>query len=148
MKRVYFYDEKTGQLTDSEQVSDTLIITAGITDVPVPKGLVNPKFNVENQSWSGTVLEDWLKEQQTNYRALLKEHPELIPDDEKQRELLMQQSQQITVLQAMVMQQDQDNVKLQKANAKQASQIKQLQQMFMVADQQQAIEKSKEVTAQ
>ena len=60
----------------------------------------------------------------------------------------MQQSQQITLLQTMVMQQDQDNVKLQKANAEQVSQIKQLQQMFMVADQQQAIEKSKEVTAQ
>lgn len=55
-------------------------------------------------------------------------------------------NQQITVLQTMLMQQDQDNVKLQKANAEQASQIKQLQQMFMVADQQQAIEKSKEVT--
>lgn len=63
-------------------------------------------------------------------------------------QLLMQQSQQITLLQTMVMQQDQDNVKLQKANAEQVSQIKQLQQMFMVADQQQAIEKSKEVTAQ
>lgn len=62
--------------------------------------------------------------------------------------LLMQQSQQITLLQTMAMQQDQDNVKLQKANAEQVSQIKQLQQMFMVADQQQAIEKSKEVTAQ
>ena len=56
--------------------------------------------------------------------------------------------QQITVLQTMLMQQDQDNAKLQKANAEQASQIKQLQQMFMVADQQQAIEKSKEATAQ
>lgn len=63
-------------------------------------------------------------------------------------QLLMQQSQQITVLQSMLMQQDQDNAKLQKANAEQVSQIKQLQQMFMVADQQQAIEKSKEVTAQ
>ena len=60
--------------------------------------------------------------------------------------LLMQQSQQITVLQSMLMQQDQDNAKLQKANAEQASQIKQLQQIFMKADQQQAIEKSKEVT--
>lgn len=61
-------------------------------------------------------------------------------------QLLMQQSQQITLLQTMAMQQDQDNVKLQKANAEQASQIKQLQQIFMKADQQQAIEKSKEVT--
>ncbi len=61
-------------------------------------------------------------------------------------QLSMQQSQQITVLQAMVMQQDQDNVKLQEANAKQASQIKQLQQIFMKADQQQAIKKAKEAT--
>lgn len=148
MKQVYFYDEKTGQLTDSDQVSDMVIITAGITDIPVPKGLVNPKFNVENQSWSGTALEDWLKEQQTNYQALLKDHPELIPDDEKQRELLMQQSQQITVMQSMMMQQDQDNMKLQSANRQQAKQIEQLQQMFMQADQQQAVEKSKEVAAQ
>ena len=61
-------------------------------------------------------------------------------------QLLMQQSQQITVLQTMAMQQDQDNVKLQEANAKQASQIKQLQQIFMKADQQQAIKKAKEAT--
>ncbi|MCC4516566.1 hypothetical protein, partial [Limosilactobacillus reuteri] len=61
---------------------------------------------------------------------------------------LMQQSQQITVLQTMVMQQNQTNTKLQATNAQQATQIKQLQQMFMTANQQQAIEKSKEVNAQ
>lgn len=61
--------------------------------------------------------------------------------------LLMQQSQQITVLQSVVMQQNQSNAKLQATNAQQATQIKQLQQMFMLANQQQAIEKSKEVNA-
>lgn len=72
----------------------------------------------------------------------------IVPVPTFEQKMLMQQAQQITVLQTMVMQQDQDNVKLQKANAEQASQIKQLQQIFMKADQQQAIEKSKEVTAQ
>ena len=148
MKQVYFYDTKTGALTGSDQVSDTLVITSGITDIPVPRGLVNPKFDVENQTWTGTKLDDWLKDQQTNYQALLKKHPELIPDDEKQRELLMQQSQQITVMQSMMMQQDQNNMKLQSANQQQAKQIEQLQQMFMQADQQQAVEKSKEVAVQ
>lgn len=58
--------------------------------------------------------------------------------------LAMQQSQQITLLQTMTMQQDQSNAKLQATNAQQTTQIKQLQQMFMTADQQQAVEKSKE----
>lgn len=147
MKQVYFYNEETGQLTGSDQVSDTVVITAGVTDVPLPSNLVNPKFDLGSQAWTGTKLEDWIKEQQTNYQALLKEHPELIPDDEKQQELLMQQSQQITVLQTMVMQQNQTNAKLRTANQQQATQIKQLQQMFMLANQQQAIEKSKEVNA-
>ncbi|MRH71159.1 hypothetical protein GIX72_00665 [Lactobacillus reuteri] len=48
----------------------------------------------------------------------------------------------------MVMQQNQTNTKLQATNAQQATQIKQLQQIFMTANQQQAVEKSKEVTAQ
>lgn len=63
------------------------------------------------------------------------------------QQLLMQQSQQITVLQSVVMQQNQSNAKLQATNAQQTVQIKQLQQMFMTANQQQAIEKSKEVNA-
>lgn len=63
------------------------------------------------------------------------------------QKLLMQQSQQITLMQSMVMQQDQSNVKLQATNTQQATQIKQLQQIVMMANQQQAVEKSKEVTA-
>lgn len=62
-------------------------------------------------------------------------------------QLLMQQSQRLTILQSMMMQQNQDNAKLQSANNQQTTQIKQLQQMFMLANQQQAIEKSKEVNA-
>ena len=57
-------------------------------------------------------------------------------------------NQQITVLQAMVMQQNQTNAKLQTTNKDQTAQIKQLQQMFMTANQQQAVEKAKEVIAQ
>ena len=60
----------------------------------------------------------------------------------------MKQAQQITVLQTMVMQQSQSSAKLQATNEQQETQIKQLQQMFMTANQQQAVEKSKEVTAQ
>ena len=73
--------------------------------------------------------------------------PEVVHNPSPTEQLLMQQSQQITVLQTMVMQQNQDNAKLQSANNRQTTQIKQLQQMFMLANQQQAIEKSKEVNA-
>lgn len=73
--------------------------------------------------------------------------PEVVHNPSPTEQLLMQQAQQITVLQTMVMQQNQDNAKLQSANNQQTTQIKQLQQMFMLANQQQAIEKSKEVNA-
>lgn len=116
MKQVYFYDKKTGQLTDSEQVSDTLIITAGITDVPVPRDLVNPKFVVASQTWIGTNLEDWLEKQQVNYQQLLKEHSELIPDETKQ---LMRQSQ-------LALQQAQFQASQQKLNSQLALQLAQI----------------------
>lgn len=61
-----------------------------------------------------------------------------------EQQLLMQQSQQITLLQSTVMQQNQANVKLQVANQQQEKQIEQLQQLFMQANQQQAVVKSKE----
>ena len=41
------------------------------------------------------------------------------------------------------MQQNQDNAKLQAANQQQNKQIKQLQQMFMLANQQQAVSSKK-----
>lgn len=116
MKQVYFYDKKTGQLTGSEQVSDTLVITAGITDVPVPRDLVNPKFNVASQTWIGTNLEDWLEKQQVNYQQLLKEHSELIPDETKK---LMQQSQ-------LALQQAQFQASQQKLNSQLALQLAQI----------------------
>lgn len=69
-----------------------------------------------------------------NYQPIVK-----IIDATPEQQLLMQQSQQITLLQSMMMQQDQANAKLQSANEQQATQIKQLQQMFMTANQQQAV---------
>lgn len=66
----------------------------------------------------------------------------------QEQKLLMQQSQQIVLLQNLAMQQNQTSVKLQATNQQQADQIKQLQQMFMAANQQQAVEKSKEANAQ
>ncbi|AMY13351.1 hypothetical protein ADV92_01780 [Limosilactobacillus reuteri] len=65
-----------------------------------------------------------------------------------EQRMIMIQSQQITSLQSMVMQQNQSDAKLQATNKNQAKQIKQLQQMFMTANQQQAVEKSKEAMAQ
>lgn len=55
--------------------------------------------------------------------------------------------QEMAMLQALTMQQNQANAKLQATNQQQATQIKQLQQMVMVANQQQAVEKSKGVNA-
>ena len=65
-----------------------------------------------------------------------------------EQQLLMQQSQQITLLQSTVMQQNQANVKLQVANQQQEKQIEQLQQLFMQANQQQALAKAKEEVQQ
>ncbi|KRL27312.1 hypothetical protein FD27_GL001066 [Limosilactobacillus frumenti DSM 13145] len=72
-----------------------------------------------------------------------------LPDDSKDfKQMLKQQAQQIALLQSMVMQQNQAGVKLQAANQQQTDQVKQLQQMFMVANQQQAVEKSEEAKVQ
>lgn len=73
--------------------------------------------------------------------------PIVVHNPSSTEQLLMQQAQQITVLQSMMMQQNQANAKLQAANAQQAAQVKQLQQTLVTANQQQAVEKSKEVTA-
>ena len=96
----------------------------------LPNGMIaslqNPTFDKTDQEWI--------------------EHPDPIKPSATQQ-LLMQQSQQITLLQTMTMRQNQSNAKLQATNEQQEAQIKQLQQMFMTANQQQAVEKSKEVTA-
>ena len=60
---------------------------------------------------------------------------------------LTKNQQEIAMMQTMTMQQNQANAKLQATNQQQATQIKQLQQMVMVANQQQAVEKSKGANA-
>lgn len=90
-----------------------------------------PKWNGEEWVESGIPLQTYLE----------------VKEPSDTQKLLMQQSQQITLLQSMAMQQNQSNAKLQATNKQQATQIKQLQQMFMLANQQQAVHKSKEVTA-
>ena len=90
-----------------------------------------PKWNGETWVESGIPLQTYLE----------------VKEPSDTQKLLMQQSQQITLLQSMTMQQNQSNVKLHATNVQQTTQIKQLQQMFMLANQQQAVEKSKEVTA-
>ncbi|QIZ04300.1 hypothetical protein [Limosilactobacillus reuteri] len=135
MKRVYLYLED-GSYTTFADIPDTVPVPPLATTDPIPDGMEKPVRK------EGKWVESVESKKQLDYNDVLTPLPSV------QQKLLMQQSQQITLLQTMVMQQDQDNAKLQEANAKQVSQIKQLQQMFMVADQQQAIEKSKEVTAQ
>lgn len=127
MKAIYSYDQKSFDYLGARLEPDDYNLVVGETLITPPSNLTKRKFDVAKQKWTGE---------------------KVIFSPTLEQKALMQQSQQITVLQTMVMQQDQDNAKLQEANAKQVSQIKQLQQMFMVADQQQAIEKSKEVTAQ
>lgn len=127
MKAFYLYDLKTGDYVGSGFAES---IPENATELPPVI-----RYSVHNQkAMKKPIFKNgkWIEKENSDAKTA--------------QQLLMQQSQQITVLQTMVMQQDQDNVKLQKANAEQASQIKQLQQIFMKADQQQAIEKSKEAT--
>lgn len=132
MKLAYQYDND-GLLVAAVYLEDHDPIPDNCTTVMPSIDLkTKPKWNGETWVESGIPLQTCLE----------------VKEPSDTQKLLMQQSQQITLLQSMVMQQDQSNVKLQATNAQQATQIKQLQQMFMVADQQQAIGKSKEVTAQ
>lgn len=136
MKRVYLYLQD-GRYSCYADISDEV-------ELPPYSTLTMPPETMNNPYW---INGQWINKKQAldrvpNYQEVLAALPTT------QQKIMMQQSQQITLLQTMAMQQDQDNAKLQEANAKQVSQIKQLQQMFMVADQQQAIEKSKEATAQ
>ena len=129
MQAYYVYDEQTGAYLSA--CFDESVPTNATTVPPV------------------------IRYSETDQRAMIKpvwkdgKWVETANDTEKvSQQLLMQQAQQITMLQSMAMQQNQSNAKLQATNAQQATQIKQLQQMFMTANQQQAVEKSKEVTAQ
>lgn len=132
MELVYQYDGngvliKAVYLEDHDPIPDSCTAMRPSSDLKT-----KPKWNGETWVESGIPLQTY---------------PEAKEPSDTQK-LLMQQSQQITLLQSMVMQQDQSNVKLQATNAQQATQIKQFQQMFMAADQQQTVEKSKEVTTQ
>lgn len=74
-----------------------------------------------------------------------------LPDKDITKQLAkmaMQHSQQIVLLQSMIMEQNQANAKFQATNQQQKKQIEQLQQLFMQANQQEAIAKSKEETQQ
>lgn len=67
-----------------------------------------------------------------------------LPDDSNAlKQTPEQQDQQIALLQSMVMQQNQAEVKLQAANQQQTDQIKQLQQVFMLTNQQQIVSSKK-----
>ena len=134
MKRVYLY-LKDGSYTTFADIPDTVPVPPLATTDPIPDGMEKPVRK------EGKWVESVESKKQLDYNDVLTPLPSV------QQKLLMQQSQQITVLQTMVMQQNQTNTKLQATNDQQAAQIKQLQQMFMLANQQQAIEKTKEVTA-
>lgn len=128
----YVYDQKTKAYLNSGVAETEADIPQNATTLPpIVKLTETTARDMINPYWD-EVSEKWI------------EH-----DPQKLvQETVMQQSQQITLLQTMTMQQNQENVKLQANNQQQATQIKQLQQMFMQVNQQQAIEKSKEVAAQ
>lgn len=132
MKKIYLY-LPNGTFSTTAEISDDAPLPPLSTDEPVPQGLKKPIR--QEGSWQ----EGW-KDTQPSYTDILKPLPT------GTQKLVMQQSQQITVLQAMTMQQNQANTRLQATNQQQATQIKQLQQMVMMANQQRAVEKSKEVT--
>lgn len=134
MKRVYLY-LKDGSYTTFADIPDTVPVPPLATTDPIPDGIEKPVRK------DGKWVEAAESKKQLDYSDVLTPLPSV------QQKLLMQKSQQITFLQGMAMQQDQSNAKLQAANVQQATQIKQLQQMVMMANQQQAVEKSKEVNA-
>lgn len=127
MKAIYSYDQKSFDYLGARLEPDDYDLMVGETLITPPSNLTKRKFDVEKQKWTGE-------------KVAFTSTPE--------QKLLMEQSQQITILQNMVMQQNQAGVKLQAANQQQTDQIKQLRQMFMTANQQQAVEKSKEANAQ
>ncbi len=131
MKLAYQYDTD-GLLVAAIYLEDQDPIPASCTAVAPNINLkTKPKWDGKTWIESGIPLQTYLE----------------VKEPSDTQKLLMQQSQQITLLQSTVMQQNQANVKLQAANQQQTTQIKQLQQMFMTANQQQAVEKAKEVTA-
>lgn len=136
MKRVYLY-LKNGKYSCYADISDEVKLPPYSTLTMPPETMTNPYWI--NGQW---INKEQVPDKVPNYKEVLAALPTT------QQKIMMQQSQQITVLQTLIMQQNQSNAKSQATNAQQAAQIKQLQQMFMTANQQQAVEKAKEVTAQ
>lgn len=136
MKRVYLYLQD-GRYSCYADISDEVELPPYSTLTMPPETMTNPYWI--NSQW---INKKQVSDRVPNYQEVLAALPTT------QQKLTMQQSRQITVLQAVIMQQNQLNAKSQATNAQQAAQIKQLQQMFMTANQQQAVEKAKEVTAQ
>lgn len=127
MKRVYLYLQD-GRYSCYADISDEV-------ELPPYSTLTMPPETMTNPYW---INGQWINKEQTpdkvpNYQEVLDPLPTT------QQKIMMQQSQQITVLQTLIMQQNQSNAKSQATNQQQAKQIEQLQQMFMLANQQQAV---------
>ena len=125
MKRVYLY-LKDGSYTCYADIPDDVSLPPLSTTEPVPQGLNRPV-------WQDGHWQEGSKDDQLNYTDILKPLPT------STQKLVMQQAQEIVLLQSATMQQNQSNAKLQAANQQQIKQIKQLQEMVMLANQQQAV---------
>lgn len=130
MKKVYLY-LTDGTFSTDVEIPDGAPQPPLSTSIPIPEGIKKPVF--KDGSWH-----EKQNDKEPKYSDIL------VPIPTKTEELLMTQSQQIASLQSMVMSQNQANAKLQVTNQQQANKIKQLQQMMMNANQQQAVAKSKE----
>ena len=136
MKRVYLC-LKNGKYSCHADISDEVELPPYSTLIAPPEAMINPYWI--NGQWVDRSL---VPSKAPSYQDVLS----VLPTAEQQ--LAMQQSQQITLLQNTVMQQNQANATLQETNQQQEKQIQQLQQSFMQANQQQAIAKSKEEAQQ
>lgn len=121
-KVIYSYDQKSFDYLGARLEPADYKLVDGETLVTPAADLIKRKFDVAAQEWTGKKVS---------------------LESSREQKTLMQQSQQITLLQSMMMQQNQANAKLQSANEQQVKQIKQLQQMFMTANQQQVVEGEK-----
>lgn len=131
MKRVYLC-LKNGEYSCHADIADDV-------ELPPYSTLIEPPETMANPYWiNGQWVDQERSDKAPNYQEVLSALPTT------EHKLVMQQAQQITLLESTVMQQDQANAKLQATNQQQATQIKQLQQLVMQANQQQAIAKSKE----
>lgn len=130
MKKVYLY-LADGTFSTTAEIPDDEAVPKLATLMPVPKGMIKPVM--KNNQW-----QEGNNNNQLSYSDILKPLPT------STQQLIMQQSQQLVSVKTMLMNQNQANAKLVLTNQQQANQIKQLQQMVMNANQQQAVAKSKE----